>query len=139
MMDLEGIAKFLTAIAVIIGAVTGLITAVKHFWKQIKPFWDKIMKPALKFVAISLTLIIPNGIIVWYFVFRIAEDWTPIIRNRDIFLSVVAWLTVFVSAYSLLWGMWLYPVIVRLFIQYIQSLNESDLNQPISDQGGGTS
>lgn len=138
MIDLEGITKWLATMTIAIGAITGLIIAVKRFWKEIKPFWDNIVKPVLKFVAIALTLILPNGIIVWYFIFRIAEDWAPIISNSDVFLPVVAWLTISVSVYSLFWGMWLYPTILRSFLQSVQLPNAAKPNQPIDNQERGT-
>jgi hypothetical protein len=113
MTSLRGVTEWLIALAAIIGAITTLVIAIKKFWKEIEPFWHNVLKPVLKIVAVLLTLIIPNGIIIWAFILYIAVNLTPGIKNRDVFLSVVFWLTICVSVCSLIWGMWFYPVLIR--------------------------
>jgi len=128
MTDLEGVIellkdaeKVIEACTKIIIAITAPLVAIAAFlgklgemWEKVlKPLWNKVLRPFSRFTAISLTLIIPNGIIIWIFVYWVAEDLTPIIRNREVFSFVVACLTAIVSAYSLLWGMRLYPAMIR--------------------------
>jgi hypothetical protein len=128
MNDIEYAIKVLKDMGVIIGiitaavvGITGLITAIaalagklKEVMERVlKPLWKIVLWPLLRFVLISLTLIIPNTVIVWWFIYWLAEYLTPIIRNTDVFLFVVTMLAALISVYSLFWGMWLYPVLIR--------------------------
>jgi len=118
---IEGLGAIVVVFTGVIAAITGLITAVaaltgqleQMYKKVLLPLWRRVLWPLLKSVAILLTLVVPNGVIVWIFIYWIAEQLTSVIKNIDVFLFMVVSLTLVISIYSLFWGLWLYPVGMR--------------------------
>lgn len=123
--------KTVTIWATGLGAVFGLLTALllffgklREFWNNaVIPTWHKVVKPFLKLVTASATLVIPNALFIGFWMYRVATYYLEagsidfIITSPRVFLQLVAWQTGLVSLYSLLWAALVYPRI-RLWIVF---------------------
>jgi hypothetical protein len=113
-MDWKNSIGEITAIVVGIG---GLLAAIwfawgkwEKIWKNIlNPLWKKMIKPILKFMIVAITLVVPNGLIIGFLLYRVALFYWEIrrvdfiITNQAVFIQLVALQTVLVSLYSYLW------------------------------------
>jgi hypothetical protein len=163
---LKPIETLLLLVVAIVVAVITLMGKLGELLRKLGELWQKVLIPILKWppILILLMLFVPIGIIIWAFILYIATNLTSSISDREVFLSVVFWLTIITSTYSLVWGIWLYPVLIRPRFnkqktkkpakenkvngnevdenenqnQSVQSPNVAELNQPLNNQGGGT-
>ena len=120
MTDWISVLKGLTAIALAIGtllaAVLFMLGKLGETWRRIiKPLWNKIIKPFLKIMMVSATLMIPNGFMVGFVMYKVAMYYWEIrsldyiITNPVVFVVLVVSQTVLASLYSFVWGILLYP------------------------------
>ena len=100
-----------TAIATILGTILAIIKIFHEFTeKVIKPLWLKKMKPVLKLVLASGTLVIPIGLILWCQVYWIAGHIDPrVIKHPVVFAELIILPTAGISFISYIWCVLLYP------------------------------
>lgn len=140
-----GITAAIIAVTALIAAILKLFGELGRVWDEVvRPLWNRILKPFLRFAIISATLAIPTGIIMWCFIYWVAEYWTALIKDPEVFLFIVITSTGSVCIYSLLWGMWLYPAIIRpRFRKWKESTQQLTNNeqgiQPSDNEEGGES
>lgn len=95
--DLLGKIKFLGSI---LGAIVVLLGYLAHICK--------FLKPLLALIVFLGTIIIPNGLLVWLWLYVAGMNSNRIGETR-VFLSLITQLTAAVSVYTFCWGKWLYP------------------------------
>ena len=125
--------KTLTVWATVLGLILsafGILTAVLTFLGRLqefrdsflKPAWNRTLKPFLKIVIASASLIIPNCFIIGFLMYGVATYYLEagsidfLITNPRVFIQLVAWQAGLVSLYSFLWTFILYPRIRSWFI-----------------------
>jgi hypothetical protein len=118
---LENINDVLVVVMGLLGTMLLLTGKLQEVWNKIlKPLWDKILKPGLKFLGFGATLIIPSGIIMWYFLYLAAKN-----SNRLGEPVVLLWLivqsTLALSAYGIIWGVWLCPKFLSFLVKQDQN------------------
>ena len=118
-------------IAAVVGAVTALIIAILALHKNVIEFWNKILLPLAKFLAFLGILVIPIGVIVWFF-FDLAARNSNRLEEHIVFLALIAQVTVAVSVYALFWGIWVYPRL-RFLLARKQPVNDDKATENKSD------
>jgi hypothetical protein len=93
------------------------------------------MKPLIKcFAALLLTLLIPNGLIIGFFMYWVATYYWEVgrvellITNQDVFLILIGQQTFFVSIYSLVWAAFIYPRISS-WLRFWKTLSQTRPSQ----------
>jgi hypothetical protein len=134
---IEPIAYWTPVISVFIVFVLtlrSLVDALEQLIKQIEKLEEtmkrppKLLKLLLKFLIYSLTLVLPNLGIIWYF-FYLAGFSPYRLSELRFFLAIVAQPTIGVSVYAYFWGKWLYPQLQRI-------LSEPALKKEVLGKGG---
>jgi len=92
--------------------------------EDLKSVWNRILKPSFKLLVFLGTLVVPNGVIVWLFLYRAAENPNRL-AEPPVFLSLIAQATIVISLYTVIWGMWLYPRLRPLLLGQKQSVQQS--------------
>ncbi len=82
----------------------------------------KKLMPAIKILVFLATQIIPNGIIVWAWLY-VAADYADRLTEPGVFLSLVGQEVTLIVSYNLIWGIWLYP---KLKILLLTNKKESE-------------
>ena len=98
--NMDGINELLQTIGVFLGALVMVLSAL---WKLVKS-----LKPAINFLAFLGTQIIPNGFIVWFWLYHSALNANRL-TEPVVFLSLVGEELAALVIYNLFWGIWLYP------------------------------
>jgi len=133
MTNLDNILKTLAIITAIVVAIGGLLAAILEVLGKLKQVWE-ILKPSIKYLAFLGSQIIPNGAIMWIFLYSAAENSNRL-AEPQVFLLLVGEVTIALSLCAVFWGMWFYPSLLRpLFVKQgrnVQSLPSS--NQPSTD------
>lgn len=120
-MNLQEMLSILTTIAAILTSITAILVGIlalfgklTEVWNTIlKPLWNRVLKPFTKLVAFLTSLIIPNGLIIWFFLDLAVKNQNRL-GERMVILVLIAQSTTTISLYTLLWGMWLYPLLRSL-------------------------
>lgn len=99
-------------ITLLITTFNGLLKALGELEKEVKRI-PKQLKTLTKFLAYSLTLVVPNIGIIWYF-FYLAGFSVDRLSEARFFWAMVAQPTIGVSVYAYIWGRWLYPRLQRI-------------------------
>jgi len=122
-MNLKDILNFLISIKEIVITIVGVITAIvlfgeklKEMWDKIlKPLWNKVLKPLLKYIIVLASLTIPNVGTIWLLMYWVAEEKFEI-RDRVVFVQLVIYPAAFICLYSFLWGILIYPKVLRSWL-----------------------
>ena len=99
--NLEEIGKILIAVGAIVGALLIL-------FQNTEKLWNKYLWPIVKNIAFFCILVIPIGIIIWFFM-TLAAQHESRLDEQVVVWSLVAQATLAISAYTFLWGGVLYP------------------------------
>jgi hypothetical protein len=70
--------------------------------------------PAIKFLALAASQVIPNGVIIWRFQYLAAENAARL-TEPGVFLSLVGQEFALVLVYNSVWGIWLYPWLKKIW------------------------
>ncbi len=91
----------------IIEILAAIVAGVTTTWALLKR--ERVL---LALIVASLTIIIPQGFLIWSLVHLAAEN-SDRLAEPAIFLRLIGWYTAFVSLYTLVWtycwGRWVYP------------------------------
>lgn len=90
------------------GALLGALLAVLKYLADIY----KILKPFLGPVVLWGSILVPHGMIIWYWMYLAAVNSSRI-REGQVFIWLIIQLTFLTSLYTFLWGKWLYPKLKR--------------------------
>jgi hypothetical protein len=121
MINSTNMVEFLTALAGILGTIAVIVKSAIEIAKKLPILMNIVKKSsAYKFLLkvvvyllFFLTLAIPNGMIVWWYHYQVAKNPRQILEP-SVFLLVIFQITLFVSLYSLAWGVWLVPALRRV-------------------------
>ena len=129
MNNLQDVLSLLPPITVSILIVVGLLTAVIKLIEQIKILWSNL-KPAIKYLVLLVTQIIPTGIVVWYYMYW-AVQYHDRFTEPVVFLLLIAEPTILIIVYEMFWGTWLYPKLLSFARQKANARQSSgaDLNE----------
>ncbi len=97
--------EFLTPIIVFLGAVTTLLKLIIEILRIVPP---GILKKCLKYLAMIATQIAPIGMVIWYFMYKAAENSNRL-TELVVFLLLIAESTILISLYEVIWGVWFLP------------------------------
>jgi hypothetical protein len=95
MTNLDNILKTLAIITAIVVAIGGLLAAILEVLGKLKQVWE-ILKPSIKYLAFLGSQIIPNGAIMWIFLYRAAENSNRL-AEPQVFLLLVGEATIVLS------------------------------------------
>jgi hypothetical protein len=117
--DLLGI---LSSFALVLGAIAGIITSsiviARRLPVLLKLVKDSVLYRSLLNGIIYLlyfsSLAIPNGLLVWFMVFQVGKNARQLL-NPAVFFSVIVQITMLVSVYSFVWGVWLAPLLHKSY------------------------
>ncbi|HUF00278.1 MAG TPA: hypothetical protein VMN99_13555 [Anaerolineales bacterium] len=107
----------------VIGGVTVFVVAITNFLEALIKLMRWIPRPLVKFLVYSLTLVIPNIGIIWYF-FYLAGSSPYRLSELRFFLAIVAQPTIAVSIYAYIWAKWLYPYLKGIQSETIDEKEE---------------
>ena len=116
-----------------LGAILALLAVLEKIW----PSWPRVVKPFIKFCAAFSTLIIPNGLIIGFFMYWVATYYWEagsvelLITNQDVFVTLIGLQALFASFYSLLWSVFISPRI-GYWLYFWKPFSKSDPSE--SDQ-----
>ncbi len=119
---------FLAPITAFLVAVAGLLKAIVEVLKALKEL--KLSTKFLKYLVVTATQIVPTGIVIWYFMYWAAEN-SGRLTEPVVFLLLVAELTLLISLYELLWGVWFYPGLKSLLEKREQNGSPPPVNKSI--------
>ncbi len=88
--------------------LVALITAILALRKVAPEFWELVIKPGLKLLGFAAVLVIPYVILIWIFLSQAARN-SDRLWQAPVFLSLVAYMTVPIVLYGVIWGVWIYP------------------------------
>lgn len=128
----------------------GLLAALLVFlskpevWNSFLKIWNKIIKPSVKVVVAPATLVIPNGFIIGFLMYRIAIYYFEagslefVITNSRVFVQLVGAQACLVSLYSFIWAIFIYPRIRTWFISDKPSSGtQAKNNEPLKSKQNG--
>ncbi len=119
---------FLAPITAFLVAVAGLLKAIVEVLKVVEKW--KLSTKHLTYLVVIATQIFPTGMVIWYFMYWAAEN-SGRLTEPVVFLLLVAELTILVSLYELLWGVWFYPRLKSLLVKRTQNGSPPPVNKPI--------
>lgn len=97
---MDSINELLKNIGLILGA---LLAILRILWDVVKP-----LKSVINFLAFLGIQIIPNGFIVWFWLYHSALNANRL-TEPVVFLSLAGKELLALAVYNLFWGIWLYP------------------------------
>ncbi len=97
---MDNINELLQKIGILLGALLTLLSAL---WQLVIS-----LKPAINFLAFLGTQIIPNGFIVWFWLYHSALNANRL-TEPAVFFSLAGEELLALVIYNLSWGIWLYP------------------------------
>lgn len=100
MENLDKITDLLKKIGEFFVVISAALVALGNFFKR--------LTPAIKLLALLASQVIPNGAIIWRFLYLAAENAARL-TEPNIFLSMVGQELALILIYNLIWGIWLYP------------------------------
>ena len=115
--NMDSINELLQKVGVFLVAVSAALSAL---WQLVKS-----LKPAINFLAFLGTQILPNGFIVWFWLYHSALNANRL-TEPAVFLSLVGEELVLLVIYNLFWGIWLYPRIKFLLPNFTPPKVTSD-------------
>jgi hypothetical protein len=86
---------------------------LKEIYVTLKPFWAVLL--------FCGTIVIPNGIFVWYWMYVAATNSSRIMEAQ-VFILLTVELTSVVSIYTFCWGKWIYPKLRVWLIRQLQTV-----------------
>ena len=113
-MTLDSLKQFVTWASAIVALLGGIMALFKETRMLLKSVWLRL-KPAIKIVIATASLILPNALIVGLLMNRFAIYYYEagsldlIVTNSMVFLSLVGAQACLVSLYSFFWGIVAYP------------------------------
>ncbi|MFH1633847.1 MAG: hypothetical protein ABIG63_07520 [Chloroflexota bacterium] len=113
----------------LLAAIT-LLATIKKLREAIRAFFGE---EAIRFLVIAATVIIPNVVIAWIFMYFVATKPNRI-AETTVFLQLVLQLTVIISVSTFLWGSWVYPK-TKIWLQ-TQSQDNLQPSQEKESKGG---
>ncbi len=136
MPDLQDVLKQVGSITAAIVALVGLFAAIVKLWDKlrqlwkgiIEPLWNNALKPVAKWLAFLGTQFVPNGIVVWVLLYKTAAI-ADRVSEPAVFLALVAEATVAISAYAIVWGIWLCPWLRRWLVSSPRGSNQDACNK----------
>ena len=91
----------------LLGDIKAVLTAILAVLTTIAAILQ-LLKPALLIVLLAATVVVPNGGIIWFLMYKAAQN-SDRIGEPAVFLSLVAQSTIVISIYTVVWGTLLYP------------------------------
>ena len=113
-MTLDSLKQFVTWASAIVALLGGIMALFKETRMLLKWVWLRL-KPAIKIVLATASLILPNTLIIGLLMNRFgiyyyeAGSLDLIVTNSMVFLSLVGAQACLVSLYSFFWGIVAYP------------------------------
>ena len=138
----------LAASTAVIVAILKLFDALDEVRKRLGPMWNRLQKPLLTLLIYLTTVVIPNGLMVWMFMYVAAQN-TDRIRQPIVFLLLTLELTAAISLYTVFWSLWLYPKLRPWLQRHARHItgssaenppeNQEQVSQPSPESKGGAS
>jgi hypothetical protein len=107
MENMDKITELLKKIGELLLVISGALGVLGQFFKK--------LMPAIKFLTFLATQIIPNGIILWGFLY-IAASNADRLTEPNVFLSIVGQELALIFIFNSIWGIWLYPKLRNLLL-----------------------
>jgi hypothetical protein len=113
-MTWDSLKQFVTWTSATVALLGGIMALFKETRRFLKWIWLQL-KPAIKIVLATASLILPNALIVGLLMNRFAIYYYEagsldlIVTNSMVFLSLVGAQACLVSLYSFFWGIFAYP------------------------------
>ena len=104
MLTLEQLLKELVIWSTILGTLLTLLKGFADIYRTLKPSFGPL------FFAGSI--LVPQGLIIWFYLYLAATNANRIGDNL-VFIYIVVQLIVFTSAYTFIWGKYFYPKLNR--------------------------
>lgn len=120
MINTTDMVEMLSTLAIILGAIAGIMTSSIVIAKRLpvivdaarnSVFYRGLVK-AVVYLLYFLTLAIPNGLLIWFMIFQVGKNPRQILVP-SVFFLVILQITLLVSAYSFVWGVWFAPLLRR--------------------------
>jgi len=102
MINSQDLLQQLAIAAAILGAILALLKALADLIQFLKPYFSPII-----FLS---SIIIPHGLIIWYWMYLAAINANRISEGM-VFIYLIIQLTLLTSFYTFAWSKWLYPKI----------------------------
>jgi hypothetical protein len=113
-----------TAVSVLVGILTGLATLTKLLRQAA---WT--LRPVLAAATILATVAGPNLLLVWVWLYAAGENANRL-SEAPVFLAITLQLALVVSAYTLIWGVWLYAPLSR----WLRRVADGDSGPTLSER-----
>lgn len=96
----DDLLKLIVALGAILAAILALLKALADLYKFLKPFFGPIVFWG--------SILIPHGLIIWYWMYLAAINSNRI-REGQVFIWLIIQLTLLTSIYTFIWNKWIYP------------------------------
>lgn len=110
-----------------------LIIAVSSVFVALGALVKRIL-PVVKLLAFLATQLIPNGVIVWAYLY-IAANHADRLTEPNVFLSLAGQEFAIIVIYNFIWGIWLYPALKRWLFKEKSEEKPVDVNNSKRPKG----
>ena len=114
-----------------IGTTGGILTGIVGILGAIAAIY-KFLKPLLAILVFVGTIVIPNGFLVWNWMYAATSNANRL-GETQVFNWLIVQLTFFVSAYTFCWGKWFYPRLAPWLKNSYPKHNHHILRRKISE------
>lgn len=110
-------------VGAVLGAILVILKTLIDIYKSLKPFLGP--------VVVWGTIVVPYGLLIWYWMYIAVINSTRI-GEKQVFISLIIQLTLLISIYTFCWGKWIYPKLKQWLEK--QSINNQSQPQNNSEQ-----
>lgn len=121
MSNSQDLLQQLIFVGAVLGAILTILTTMINIYKSLKPFFGP--------VVVWGTVVIPQGLLIWYWMYIAVLNSNRIGENK-VFIALIVQLTLLISIYTFCWGKWIYPKLK----QWLEKQSKDEQSRPQKDK-----